>query len=199
MSSPDTNLQQPAPQEVPAQPAANPAEPPAETPEAAPAQPEAAPEPSLEEKLQSAQGEVARLTEQLKRVAAEAENYRKRLDTNFERRVSGAKEEIFRSLLPIIDHLEMALEAAHKGGTLESLCQGIELVLKDALKIMHKYEVSAIEAQGQNFDPSCHEAVMMEERTDLPDESVSEVFKKGYKIGDKVLRPSMVKVARRPQ
>ena len=55
MSSPDTNLQQPAPQEVPAQPAANPAEPPAETPEAAPAQPEAAPEPSLEEKLQSAQ------------------------------------------------------------------------------------------------------------------------------------------------
>ncbi|MGM9998090.1 MAG: nucleotide exchange factor GrpE [Candidatus Bruticola sp.] len=153
-------------------------------------------EQSCEELLEAKDKELARLQEQLKRVTADTENYRKRMDANFERRIDSAKEDIFRKLLPIIDHLEMAIEASRKGGTVESLCQGVELVLKDAVKIMESYEVVPIEAKGQPFDPACHEAVMMEESDELPDETVSNEFKKGYKIGNRVLRPSMVCVAR---
>ncbi|MGM9991485.1 MAG: nucleotide exchange factor GrpE [Candidatus Bruticola sp.] len=153
-------------------------------------------EQSSQELLEAKDKEIVRLQEQLKRVAADTENYRKRMEANFERRVDNAKEDIFRKLLPIVDHLEMAIEASHKGGTAESLCQGIELVLKDAIKVMESYEVVPIEAKGKIFDPACHEAVMMEESDELPDETVSNEFKKGYKIGDRVLRPSMVCVAR---
>lgn len=142
--------------------------------------------------------EIARLREQLKRVTAESENFRRRLEANFEKRVDNAKDEIFRKLLPIVDHMEMAVDAANKGGTAESLAQGMELVLKDALKMMDSFEVSAVKAVGEPFDPSCHEAVLVEERDDLPDETVSMELKKGYRIGDRLLRPSMVKVARKP-
>lgn len=149
--------------------------------------------------LEAKEAEIAELKEQLKRVAADAENYRKRTDASVERRIDGAKEDIFRSFLTVVDHLEMAVNAANNGGSLESLVQGMELVLRDALKMMESYNVSAVEAEGQPFDPSCHEAVMMEEREDLPDETVSMEFKKGYRIGDKLLRPSMVRVARQPK
>ncbi len=153
-------------------------------------------EQSAQDLLEAKDQEIKRLQDQLKRVTADTENYRKRMDANFERRIDSAKEDIFRKLLPIVDHLEMAIEASHRGGTVESLCQGVELVLKDAFKIMEGYEVVPIEAKGKVFDPACHEAVMMEESNELPDETVSNEFKKGYKIGDKVLRPSMVCVAR---
>lgn len=153
-------------------------------------------EQNTQELLEAKDQEINRLQEQLKRVTADTENYRKRMDANFERRVDSAKEDIFRKLLPIIDHLEMAIEASRKGGTVESLCQGVELVLKDAVKMMESYAVVPIEAKGKAFDPACHEAVMMEESDELPDETVSNEFKKGYKIGDRVLRPSMVCVAR---
>jgi molecular chaperone GrpE len=154
---------------------------------------------TCEERLVRQEQEIARLQEQLKRVTADSENYRKRLDANFERRIDGAKEDIFRKLLPIVDHLEMAVEASHKGGSAEALCQGVELVLKDALKIFEGYHVVAIEAKGQPFDQACHEAVMMEESAELPDETVSKDLKKGYKMGDRVLRPSMVCVSRQPK
>lgn len=153
----------------------------------------------LRELIEAKDAEIAALKEQLKRVAADSENYRKRLDANFERRVENAKEDIFRSLLTVVDHLEMAVQAAEKGSDLPALRQGVELVLRDALKLLENYKVSALEAVGQPFDPSCHEAVMVEEREDLPDDTVSMEFKKGYKIGDRLLRPSMVRVARQPK
>lgn len=154
---------------------------------------------SIEDVLASKDAEIARLNEQLKRVTADTENYRKRIDASVERRLEGAREEIFRQLLTIIDHLEMAVGAAQKGGTLESLQKGVELVLKDAIKFMEGYKVLPIESMGQPFDPSCHEAVMVEERDDLPDETVSMELKKGYTIEGRVLRPSMVRVARNAQ
>lgn len=153
----------------------------------------------LQALLEAKDAEIAALKEQLKRVAADSENYRKRLDANFERRVENAKEDIFRSLLTVVDHLEMAVDAAAKGGDLPALRQGVELVLRDALKMLENYKVSALETVGQPFDPSCHEAVMVEEREDLPDDTVSMEFKKGYRMGDRLLRPSMVRVARQPK
>lgn len=156
-------------------------------------------EAGLRELLEAKDEEIAALKEQLKRVAADSENYRKRLDANFERRVENAKEDIFRSLLTVVDHLEMAVDAAAKGGDLPALRQGVELVLRDALKLLENYKVSALETVGQPFDPSCHEAVMVEEREDLPDDTVSMEFKKGYKMGDRLLRPSMVRVAKQPK
>lgn len=160
---------------------------------------EEAEEADLQSLLEAKDAEIAALQEQLKRVTADSENYRKRLDANFERRVENAKEEIFRSLLTVVDHLEMAVQAADKGSDLPALRQGVELVLRDALKMLENYKISALETVGQPFDPSCHEAVMVEEREDLPDDTVSMEFKKGYKMGDRLLRPSMVRVARQPK
>lgn len=158
----------------------------------------AAGEVSAEEAIKAKDEEIARLTEQLKRVTADTENYRKRMDANFERRIDAAKEDIFRKLLPVIDYLEKAADAVRKGGDVEALGRGVELVLKEALKFMGDYHISAIESLNQTFDPACHEAIMMEEREDLPDETVSMEFEKGYRIGDRVLRPSKVRVARQP-
>lgn len=159
--------------------------------EAAPASPEAL--------LLAKEQEVAELQEKIKRIAAEADNFRRRQEANFERRLDGAKDEVFRRLLGVVDNLEMAVKAVDDGGSLEALAKGVSLVLKDALRLLESYGVLPIEAEGQAFDPSLHEAVMVEEREDLPDETISAELKKGYSCGERVLRPSMVKVARQPK
>ena len=151
---------------------------------------------ATEEKLTDAE-EIARLKEQLKRVAAESDNFRRRQEANFERRLDSAKDDIFRKILPVIDNLEMAIKAAEAGGSLEAFLKGVELVHKNALSIFESFGIQPIKAEGEIFNPNLHEAVMVEERDDLPDETVTMELKTGYMWGERVLRPSMVKVARK--
>jgi len=80
----------------------------------------------------------------------------------------------------------------------DPLLQGVEMVLRSTLQILETQGVQPIEAQGALFDPSLHEAVMVEEREDVPDETVVEELLRGYRLGDRLLRASMVKVARQP-
>lgn len=150
----------------------------------------------LAELLRQRDEEIGRLQEQVKRVAADFDNFRRRQEADRQRQLSFMKEELFRSLLPVVDHLERAADAARTGANVESLVQGVDLVLRDTRRIFEGHGVSAIEAEGQPFDPNLHEAVLTDERDDVPDETVVQELQRGYRIGDRVLRPSMVKVAR---
>ncbi len=160
---------------------------------------EATSEPSLEDLLRQKDLEIAELQEQLKRVAAETENFRRRLEADRERRLDMARDDLLRSVLPVVDHLDRALAAVREGGSLPALVQGVELVQRDALKILEGHGVQSIEALGSPFDPSLHEAVLVEQRGDVPDETVVEEMQRGYLVGQRLLRPSWVKVARHPE
>lgn len=150
----------------------------------------------LADLLRERDDEIARLQEQVKRTAADFENFRRRQEADRVRQLGLIKEDLFRSLLPVVDHLERAATAAKAGAGVESLVQGVELVLRDTRRILEGHGVEAIEAEGQPFDPNLHEAVMTDDRDDVPDETVIQELQRGYRIGDRVLRPSMVKVAR---
>ncbi len=151
-----------------------------------------------EETLVEKDEEIVRLQEQVKRVAAEFENFRRRQESEQQRRLDLMKSDFFRELLPILDNLERAVLAGRESGSSQALVQGVELVLRDTQRILQAQGIEPIEAIGQPFDPGLHEAVLVEAREDLPDETVVEEFLRGYRIGERLLRPSTVKVARQP-
>jgi molecular chaperone GrpE len=153
---------------------------------------------SPEELVAQKDDEIARLQEQVKRVAAEFENFRRRQESEQQRRLDLVKSDFFREILPILDNLERAVAAGRESGGPEPLVQGVELVLRNTLQILESLGVQPIQALGESFDPGLHEAVMVEERRDVPDETVVEELLRGYRIGDRLLRASMVKVARHP-
>ncbi|MBQ7568240.1 nucleotide exchange factor GrpE [bacterium] len=151
------------------------------------------------DELTALREELAKTKEQLKRVAAEADNFRRRQESNFEKRLDSAKDDLVRKFLPFMDNLEMAIKAAQEKGDINALRTGVEMVHKNMIKILADLGIHPIEAVGETFNPSWHEAVMMEQREDLPDETIVAEFNRGYKCGDRVIRPSMVKVARNGQ
>ena len=146
--------------------------------------------------LERVKAELEQTREQMKRIAAESENFRRRQESSFAQRLDSAKDDLVGRFLPFIDNLERAVKAAREGGDVNALCSGVELVLKDVLKTLDVLDVKPIKAVGEIFDPAWHQAVMMEERADVPDETIVEEFKCGYACGGRVIRPSMVKVAR---
>jgi molecular chaperone GrpE len=156
-----------------------------------------------DEPMQPAEGRDVRdqrildLEEQVKRVSAEFENFRRRLQDEQKRRQVLMKEELFRELLPIIDNLDRSLEAGRKTDSLEALLKGVELTRRDFSKLCSDHDVEQIVTDGAQFDPGLHQAVMTEDRDDVADQSIVAEFQKGYKMGERLLRPSLVKVARK--
>ena len=105
-----------------------------------------------------------------------------------------------RSILPVLDNLELALESIRKReeSSAETLVQGLELVVKQFYDVLRQNGVEVIQAKGQPFDPAFHEAMMSEESEDQEEEEiVSEEFQKGYLLYGTVIRPSRVKVTKR--
>jgi molecular chaperone GrpE len=147
---------------------------------------------SLEERLAAAEAEAESHLNDLKRVAAEFENYRKRVARENEALSARAAERLVRELLPVVDDLERALQAAeeHEEAKLE---EGVRLVHRQLAQLLEREGLAEIETDGK-FDPHVHEA-MLSQPSDAPEGSVIEVFQKGYKLGDHVLRPARVVVA----
>jgi molecular chaperone GrpE len=131
--------------------------------------------------------------DRLLRTAAEFDNYRKRVDR--ERRDLGdyIAAEVVGELLPIIDNLERALDAASET---DPLRKGVELTLKQMLEVLRKRGVKPIEALGADFDPNFHQAVIHEASSEHREGEVMEELQRGYLIGERLLRPAMVKVAK---
>src|SRR5215207_2536680 len=129
------------------------------------------------------------LQDRLLRTAAEFDNYRKRMDRERRDLAEYTAGEAIKDLFPIIDNLERALQAAAQD---EPLRKGVELIHKQMLEILRKRGVTPIEALGADFDPNVHEAVSHEESAEHREGEVMEELQRGYKVGDRLLRPAMV-------
>ena len=141
--------------------------------------------------LQKKQIELDELDDRYKRVFAEFENYKKRSQKERESLYNSVLGDIITNILPIIDNLQMAANAECKD---EGYKQGVELVEKQFTEFLSKNHVEEIPAVGEIFDPSVHEAISsVQDDTKQQGEIVQE-FRKGYKLGSKVIRPSMVVV-----
>lgn len=129
--------------------------------------------------------------DRLSRTVAEYDNFRKRTAKEKEGIYTNACEDILKELLPVLDNLERAITVE---GSVEDLKKGIEMTIKQFNGALEKLEVEEIKSDGE-FDPNVHNAVMHVDDEQYGKNQVVEVFQKGYKRGDKVLRHSMVKVA----
>lgn len=143
------------------------------------------------DQIQKLTNEVEALKERLLRVTAEYENYRKRTVKEKEGIYTDACADVIKEVLPVIDNLERAVQA---DGSVEDLKKGIEMTIKGLEGSFEKLGVEEIDASGE-FDPNLHQAVMHIEDENFDKNSITEVFMKGYKRGDKVIRHSVVKVA----
>jgi len=147
---------------------------------------------SLEERAALLEKERDEHLDDLKRVAAEFENYRKRVARDQASQAARAHERLVKELLPVLDDLERALEAAseHEEGKLE---EGVRLVQRELQKALGKEGLVEIETNG-NFDPHVHEA-LLSQPSEQDDGAILEVLQKGYRLGDRVLRPARVVVS----
>lgn len=147
--------------------------------------------------LRELQREKDALQDRLLRTAAEFDNYRKRVDRERRELAELAASDLLLELLPIVDNLERALQAPG-GPEAEAYRKGVELILKQMHDLLRKRNVTAIDAVGVDFDPQYHQAVMHEPSEQHRDGEVMAELQRGYRIDDRLLRPAMVKVAKRP-
>jgi molecular chaperone GrpE len=147
---------------------------------------------SVEDRLAAAEAKAQEHLDDLKRLAAEFENYKKRAAREQANLSARAAERLVKELLPIVDDLERALEAAehHEEAKLED---GVRLVHRQLASALEREGLAEIETDGK-FDPHVHEA-LLSQPADAEEGSVIEVLQKGYKLGDRVLRPARVVVA----
>ena len=132
------------------------------------------------------------LDDHFKRILAEFENFKKRSKKERESLYNSILSDVVESILPILDNLENAAKVETKD---ESYKQGIELVLKQFNDVLKSKGVEEIEAEGETFDPELHEAVRSVQDESKGEKEIVEVYRKGYKIGNKVIRHAMVSVA----
>ena len=145
----------------------------------------------LEKKLADTEEELAALTDQYQRMLAEYANYKRRTEQEKMQIGLFTKAELLTELLTSVDNMEKAI-AAPAG---EDYKTGVDMVLRQFMDVLAKMGLEAVGVEGEPFDPNVHNAVMREDADGVEEETVTAVFQKGYKLGDKVLRPAMVKVA----
>ena len=144
----------------------------------------------FEGKNKKLQNELDTLKDRLLRINAEYENYRKRTDKEKERIYSDACTDVLSKMLPVLDNLERAVSV---DGSVEDLKKGVEMTIRQFIDALSKLDVEEIDV-SEGFDPNVHEAVMHVQDENFGENQVAEVFQKGYKRGDKVIRHAMVKV-----
>ena len=147
---------------------------------------------NTEKKLEETQAELASTKDAFQRTLAEYDNYRKRTAKEKTENFALGKMQAVTALLPVLDTLEFALNAPCQD---ESYKKGIEMVMTQAMNAFGNMGVEQIEAVGKEFDPNFHAAVMQEESDEFESGFVTKELQKGYKMGDKVIRPSTVVVA----
>ncbi len=135
------------------------------------------------------------LQDRLLRTAAEFDNYRKRTERDRRDQADSAAAAAIEDLLPIVDNLERALQAP-VGTDAEGYRKGVELVHQQMMELLRRRGVKPIQAGGADFDPRFHEAVTHETSADHREGEVMEELRRGYTLGERLLRPSMVKVAK---
>jgi molecular chaperone GrpE len=152
-----------------------------------------------EERIANLEAERNEAKDRMLRIAAEFENWKKRARVTQSEAEANAREKVLRDVLEVADNLERA--AAHGGdGAADgpSILKGVTLVLRLLQQKLERHEVRPFDAKGQTFDPRLHEAISRVESAEVPAGAVAVELQKGYKIGEKLLRPAMVSVSTGP-
>ncbi len=151
---------------------------------------------NFEELLESEKKRSEDYLTRLRYLQADFENQKKRFDREAEQIKNYSNERIIISLLDVVDELELAVKNGEISTSPESLIEGVELTLKKLRKVLEQEGVTPIESpEGKIFDPARHNAVVTEEKEDVPECTVLEEIRKGYMMRGKVIRPTIVKVA----
>jgi len=162
-----------------------------------PAASTSAPASDVQSETQKLKAERDALLDRLARLQAEFENARKRATREQQDYREYAVADALKSLLPVLDSFERALHASAADGN--DIRSGVELIYKQLQDSLTKLGVNPIVAKGQTFDPRFHQAIEMVDTEEAEDHEVLEELQRGYKLKDRLLRPSMVKVARNPK
>jgi molecular chaperone GrpE len=180
--------------------------PPQETADFDPAAPEAATVPSAgppegaaaisRAEYDQLKTERDHLLDRVARLQAEFENARKRAEREKADYREYATGSVVEQFLPVLDNFELALKAK---GSADQLRSGVELIVKQMQDVLRQLQVTPVPAVGEEFDPRYHEALGSIERDDLPDHFIAEEIRRGYKLRDRLLRPSMVRVVSNPK
>jgi len=150
---------------------------------------------TLQAELERVQAQAEDYLKQWQRLQAEFDNYRKRTQREKEDLVRYASEQIIKAMLPVLDNFERAMAAAQSNQDFGAFAQGVDMIFRQMFNILAKEGLTPIEAVGQPFDPNLHEAIFRTEVEGQPENTVVEEVQKGYRLKDRVLRPSMVKVS----
>ncbi|MEM6822124.1 MAG: nucleotide exchange factor GrpE [Verrucomicrobiota bacterium] len=148
---------------------------------------------------QNALAEIASLKDRIARSQAEFENSRKRLQREKEDAVRYANLSLLETLLPVIDNFELGLQAADTATDSKSIAMGMKMVKTQLDKFLEECGVESIDAMGQSFDPSLHDAVSQKASSEHEEGTVIEQSRKGYKLRDRLIRPASVVVAEAPK
>jgi molecular chaperone GrpE len=155
----------------------------------------APPDSKEQDPLEALRRESSALQDRLLRTAAEFDNYRKRIERDRRDQADNAMADALEDLLPIMDNLELALSAP-AGDDASAYRKGVELIHRQMADLLRKRGVKAIDAVGADFDPRFHQAVVHEVSADHREGEVMQELRRGYMLGERLLRPSMVKVAK---
>jgi len=152
----------------------------------------------LEKALELEKQRADEYLNRLKYLQADFENYQKRVKREQEELVKRGSEQLIVKLLGVVDDLERAIEASKSSSDKEVLVSGVEMVLKQLQASLAEEGLSQIEAVGKPLDPELHEAIATVETDQYPENIIVRVLRKGYSLNGKVIRPSMVEVAKKP-
>jgi molecular chaperone GrpE len=151
---------------------------------------------ALRSELESWQAQAGEYLDGWQRSRAEFANYKKRVDRELAQAYQSASGNIFKRYLEVLDDLERALKNRPQEGDGAAWAEGIELIYRKLTSILEAEGVKVMPAQGQIFDPNLHEAISQEENGEYESGQIIEVIKQGYLLGDRVLRPALVRIAR---
>lgn len=146
---------------------------------------------ALEKEVQALKAQCEELNDKYLRVSAEYQNFRTRSQKEKEGIYADALADSVKELLPLLDNLERAAAFTEA----DKVAEGLGLILKTVPEVLSKMKVETFGEKGEQFDPNVHNAVMHEENGDYGENEITDVFQKGYRSGDKIIRYAMVKVA----
>ena len=151
----------------------------------------------VEARLESVEQELKDSHDRFLRVSAEFENYKKRAAREMNDFRKFANESFVKAMLPVVDNLDRAIESSSNDDhSIRSVVEGVNMTLKEILKIFEQFGVKPFESLGKIFDPALHQAVMQKETDNHPEKTILNELEKGYMMHDRLLRPAMVVVSK---
>ncbi|MCC7084155.1 MAG: nucleotide exchange factor GrpE [Pirellulales bacterium] len=153
---------------------------------------------TADQEMDMVRNELAEARDKMLRAQAELDNYRKRARRELEDERRYAEIDLMRDLLPVLDNIARAIDAAEKKADAASLLEGFKMVRQQLTSMLDKHHCKVIEAEGKPFDPAHHEAVMQQPAADKPDNTVMNVVQTGYQLHDRVVRAAQVIVSKMP-